>query len=277
MSLGFTIDQSNKFNAIFAPLAKIIALELQKNNIHIFYSDQNISQKFPRLIFGAHTNPDFWLKNRNEMDIFVNFEPIFLQNWQINNFSYYKLLNSSRVFDYTTKGKNTITKGDFLPLPPLFESKENAHKDTEVLFVGSVNKRRQLVFKELSDNGINLSIKFNIFGKELYQQLQKSSIFFDTFYHYSEDSIFNIYRFCLCADTKTIYVGEAGDMSDYPEVEELLGLTITNNTYDFSKIIKNILSNKSRQQILLEIQKKIARKLRNKFEKFVSSFSKEFH
>ena len=46
MSLGFTIDQGNKFNAIYAPLAKKIAVELQKHNVHIFFADQNISQNF---------------------------------------------------------------------------------------------------------------------------------------------------------------------------------------------------------------------------------------
>jgi len=275
MSIGFTIENSNVFNSIFAPVAKKFAEELHKKGVHIFFADQDISQKFPRLIFGAHSNPVFWQNNKNKEDIFVNFEPIFLPNWQINNFSYIKLLKNSRVLDYSNKSNIILNQTEFFKLPPLYNSEKIISKENDVLFVGSINERRKLVFRQLFNDGINISHKFKIFGDELLKQIEKSKIFLDV--NLYENSIFNIYRFCLCADTNTVYVGEAGDTSDYPEINELLGLTITKNTEETSKIIKNLISDKNHYLHLIKTQKKIAKKLDKRFKIFINSFSKEFH
>jgi len=275
MSLGFTIDKGNKFNAIFAPLAKKIAFELQKNNIHIFFADQNILQKFPRLIFGAHTSPNFWLENKKSNDIFVNLEPLYLSDWQINNFAYCKLINSSKILDYTNKTKKIYNQSKFLPLPPLYQSMETVNKDREILFVGSVNQRRKLILEKLiSDDNIDVSVKFEVFGQELFKEIEKSKIFLDI--HYNKDYIFNIYRFCLCADSNTIYVGELGDTSDYPEIDELRGLTIAENYRELVKIITDLRSDENHLKNSIITQRKIAKKLEKKFQKFIGEFSKEY-
>jgi len=275
MTLGFTIENSNVFNAIFAPIAKKFAFELQTKGIHIFFADQNVSQKFPRLIFGAHSNPGYWLENKTKGDIFVNFEPTYLPNWQINNYDYMKLLNTSRVFNYTKKSQNFLNKTEFFTLPPLYNSKKILPKENDVLFIGSINERRKLIFRELFNDGVYISLKFKIFGDELFKQIEKSKVFLDV--NYDSQYSFNIYRFCLCADTNTIYVGEYGDTSDYPEVEELLGLTIANNAEEISKIVKGLISDESHRMTLIKKQRKIANKLNKKFKTFINSFSKEFH
>ena len=275
MSIGFTIENSNVFNSIFAPIAKKFAVELQEKDIHIFFADQNISQKFPRLIFGAHSNPEFWIKNKNKDDIFVNFEPIYLPSWQMNNYDYMKLLSKSRVFDYTKKSQNFLKETQFFSLPPLYNSKNILPKENDVLFIGSINDRRKLIFRELFNDGVYISLKFKIFGNELFKEIEKSKVFLDA--NYDSQYSFNIYRFCLCADTNTIYVGEYGDTSDYPEVKELFGLTIANNTEEISKIVKELISDENKRIKLIKKQRKIAEKLNRKFKTFINTFSKEFH
>ncbi|MDC1035334.1 hypothetical protein OAQ98_02510 [Alphaproteobacteria bacterium] len=275
MSLGFTIDQGNKFNAIFAPLAKKIAVELQKHNVHIFFADQNISQNFPRLIFGAHASPDFWLENKKNDDIFINLEPIYLTDWQVNNFAYCKLLNSSKTLDYTNKTKKILNQSEFLPLPPLYQSIDKVTKDREILFVGSVNKRRKLILDKLINNDkIDISIKFEIFGQELFKEIEKSKILLDLNTH--KDYMFNIYRFCLCADSNTLYIGEFGDTSDYPEIDELKGLTIAHDYNELLKIITNLQSDEDHLKDLILTQRKLAKRFEIKFQKFIGEFSKEY-
>jgi len=274
MSLGFTIDTTNQFNAIFAPLAKTIAIELNKKGVHVFYSDFNIEQKFPRLIFGAHSNPKYWLINKNDNDIFVNLEDIKLYKSKYIDNGYLKLLDESRVLDYSTQTKKIIKKVEFFSLPPLYKSIENISKDKDVLFVGSINERRALIFRQLSNKGIVISHKMKIFGQELFQEIEKAKIYLCCKYH--EGAQFNIYRFCLCADSNTIYVGETGDITDYPEVEELKGLTITKNPNKLSKIIKKIISDNHHREHILKIQNKIAKKLEHRFHNFISKFSKEY-
>jgi len=275
MSIGFTIEKNNVFNAIFAPIAKKFALSLHKRGVHVFFADQNISQSLPRLVFGAHSNPKFWIENKKEEDIFVNFEPIFNKNWQNNNFQYIEMLNTSRVFDYSIRSQDLLKKSEFLPLPPLHSSNERVSKQVDVLFVGSINERRKLIFEKLIDNGIILSCKFKIFGEELFKEIERAKVFLDT--NIDKNYIFNIYRFCLCADTDTIYVGEAGDTSDYPEIKELLGLTIINNTDELINTVKKLSSDQNYRENLLKTQKNIAKNLEKKFQIFVDSFSQEFH
>lgn len=275
MSVGFTIDNNNVFNSIFTPVAKKIAIELLNDGVHVFFADQDIPQeKFPRIVFGAVHNPDFWIENKKGEDIFVNFEPIFDTNWQIDNFSYIKLLNSSKVLDYNKKSKNVIKQAEFLPLPSLYNSDKKNSKNTDVLFVGSINERRKLIFKNLTNDDINLTVRYKIFGEELFQLIDDAKIFLDI--KFSDNYLFNIYRFCLCANTNTIYVGEAGDISDYPEIEELLGLTIINSQNELSKTVIELLRNKNHLENLLNIQKNIATKLDKKFKNFMNKFSKNF-
>lgn len=274
MSLGFTIENSNIFNAIFAPVAKKIAVELQKKGVHIFYADQHTQQNSPRLVFGSHSNPIFWRQNKKISDIFVNFEPIYLKEWVKNNDQYIELLKSSLVLDYTSKSKNLINAVDFLPLPPFYDSKELISKKVDVLFVGSMNDRRKKIFTNLINEGINILFKFKIFGQDLYNNIEETKIFLDI--NTDEDYVFNIYRFALCANTNTLYVGETGDFSDYPEVGNLLGVTLTRNKNNLSRIIKRITSDEGYRLNALKTQRKIAKILEKKFQGFVNNLSKEF-
>ena len=275
MPLGFTIDTTNQFNAIFAPLAKIIALQLIQKEVHVFYSDLNIEQKLPRLIFGAHSNPNFWLINKKDNDIFFNLEDVKLYESKYIDTGYFKLLDESRVLDYSSQTKQLIKQAEFFSLHPLYKSTENLPKDKDVLFVGSINERRKSIFKQLSSKGIRISYKMKIFGQELFQEIEKAKIYFCCKFH--DDAQFNIYRFCLCADSNTIYVGESGNCIDYSEVEELKGKTIANNPDQLSKIIQKIIYDEKYREYVLKIQKNIAKKLQNKFQKFIGEFSREFH
>ena len=97
MALGITIDASNQFNAIFLPIAQRIAHALQEIGVRVYNAPINNESK-PRIIFGAHSNAKFWLINNNENDIFVNFEPIFLEQWRQNHTDYISLLSNSSYY-----------------------------------------------------------------------------------------------------------------------------------------------------------------------------------
>ena len=63
MAIGFTIDNSNPFNAIFLPLANKFAENLQ-NGVLRFLTIPRYQITNSRIIFGAHSNPTFWLNNK---------------------------------------------------------------------------------------------------------------------------------------------------------------------------------------------------------------------
>ena len=86
-----------------------------------------------------------------------------------------------------------------------------------------------------------------------------------------------MFRFCLCANTGTIYTGEVGVTSEYPEVEELLGMTITRDIETLPNIITKLLSDKEYWLNALNVQRNIAEKLEAKFQIFFNLFGKEFN
>ena len=241
MAIGFTIDCSNPFNAIFLPLANKFAQNFKNQGVQVFNAAPKLNDNNSRIIFGAQSNPNFWLINKNDNDIFVNCEPIFIENWQRVNASYMSLLRSSRVLDYSKKSENYVNSFTFLPMPPFYKSIVSNAKIIDVLFVGSMNERRQIAFTKLQNQGVKLKIGCNIFGNNLFQYIQKSKLFIDINYH-NNDAIFNMFRFCHCANTGTIYTGEVGVTSDYPEVEQLLGVTITKDIENLPNIITKLLS-----------------------------------
>ncbi len=275
MAIGFTIDNSNPFNAIFLPLANKFAENLQNQGVKVFNDTPISNNKNSRIIFGAHSNPTFWLNNKKDNDIFVNCEPIFNKKWQKVNASYMSLLKSSRVLDYSKKSKKYVTNFNLLPMPPFYKSNISDTKVMDVLFVGSINERRKIAFTILQNQGVKIKIGFKIFGNDLFQYIQKSKLFIDINYH-DNDAIFNMFRFCLCANTGTIYTGEVGVTSEYPEVEELLGMTITRDIETLPNIITKLLSDKEYWLNALNVQRNIAEKLEAKFQIFFNLFGKEF-
>ncbi len=275
MAIGFTVDGTNPFNAIFLPLANKFANSLYNQGVHVFNAPSVLNEYNSRIIFGAHANPNFWLKNKNSKDIFVNFEPIFLENWQNDNTSYMSLMRNSRVLDYSKKSEIYTKYFNLFPIPPFYKSNGNIEKNTDVLFVGSINERRKLALTKLLNKGINLSIKFKIFGNDLLKLIEKSKLFLDINFH-KHEAIFNIFRFCLCSNTGTVYTGESGITSDYPEVEKLLGLTITDDIQELSKIIIKLNNDNEYRQYALKIQRNIAETLEDKFQVFSRAFAEEF-
>lgn len=274
MALGLTIDGRNPFNAIFLPLATRFADSLQEFGVEVYNAPLE-NKNNPRIIFGAHSNANFWLNQKTENDIFVNLEPIFLKTWQKANFEYLNLMKNSRVLDYSVHSKPYIKNFQLLPIPPFKRLRSTSKKSMDALFVGSVNERRRDILLGLQKSGIDIHSKFKIFGNELYENILNSKLFLDVNFH-DQGSIFNMFRFCLCANSDTIYTSEQSITSDYPEVEALQGLTITQNLSVFPEMVSKLLTDENYQKCALSTQQDIARQLENKFQNFIQSFGREF-
>jgi len=274
MSLGLTIDGSNPFNAIFLPLAQRFAGSLQGHGVEVYNASINNHGK-PRIVFGAHSNAKFWLSNKNKNDIFVNLEPIFLENWRQDKPDYNSLLNSSKVLDYSKRSKPFINTFEFLPLPPFYRTEMRTEKKSDALFVGSINERRKSILIELQKSGVNFDVKFKIFGSDVFKNIEKSQIFLDMNF-YEKDSIFNMFRFCMCAHTDTVYASEFSMISDYPEIKNLFGITISESTRKFPELVLKLLADDEYKQHALKIQHEAAKKLEENFQEFIQNFSKDF-
>jgi hypothetical protein len=274
VSVGFCVDKTNPFNEIFIPVANRFASSLQDKKISVYDAGVEKAKDGVRIIFGSHANPAYWLINRKQKDIFVNFEPIFLSHWKHKNKTYLDLLEASNVLDYTNKNLKFKDSFKLFHLPPLFISNKINSNLSDVLFVGSFNDLRQKKLQKLSEKKISLNLKFKIFGDTLLYEIQKSKIFLNLNFE-DQGSVFNLFRFCLCARTNTLYAGESGDLSDYPEMNELVGISLTSNNISLTKLITELLGDKDKFKKALEIQHKIASILEKKYQNFIDEFSRQ--
>jgi hypothetical protein len=78
----------------------------------------------------------------------------------------------------------------------------------DVVFVGWINERRDLILNKLKQNGIKvLTIHYDLFGEERYKMISKSKILLNI--HFTEDyNIFESYRCFPWIETNKIIVSE---------------------------------------------------------------------
>lgn len=262
------IDQSNHFNKIFLPFArelqaKIIALGLK---CEMVWGDlETIARK---VIFGAHSSPEYWLKHTYDKDIIVNLEPIYKAAWRKNNPNYFKLVQSRCVFEYCSLNLPYLKDGHLFKIPPLYSDlKPTKTKDLDVVFIGSRNQYRVNVLKKLETSDLKLGIEFDILDKDAFHAFDRSWLYLNL--DLDEESAFNDYRFMSCAMSNTLFAGHSGDITDHPEMQKLVGLSIFDRSVDLVKGLQDLISNKSKIMQAFMLQYQIAQDNNKQFDRFI--------
>lgn len=255
-NFGIFVDQINVFNQIFVPLATRMFSEIKHANIPVVLSPD--VQKFigTKIIFGAHSNPIFWSKHSNENDIFVNFEPVYVSSWAESNPVYCKLLQEHAVIDYSKRNIGHCGAVAVLPVPPHFNHFPKSHKKNEVLFVGNPTSRRKIKLAKLMQNNVKVSFGFRIFGDQLTTEISKSKIFLSI--NDKSQSMINLFRFALCSNSDTLFVGETDKLDEYPDFLPLIGISIFRNTQELIIGLKKLLANEGQLIRAIETQNKLA-------------------
>ena len=114
---------------------------------------------------------------------------------------------------------------------------------------------------------MNIQSKFNIFGTDLYNIIERSKIYLTI--NLDNNSTFNEYRFMSCAQTNTLYAGHSGNIKYHPEAKKLLGLSIFNNDKDMIEGLKNLISDNAYVKNAFSKQYEYAAENRKKFDLFV--------
>ena len=118
------VDRNNRFNQIFIPLAHKFLEVIRKNGGTIFKRDDeknnSLKIKKVKIIFGAHANPEFWIKNASKHDIFVNLEKIYKDEFRSKNLKYLELLEKNTVLDFCSLNSIFLKKHYILKIPPFF-------------------------------------------------------------------------------------------------------------------------------------------------------------
>jgi len=274
------VDRHNKFNQIFIPLAYKFAETLKSVNapietVNTKESDKNII----KIIFGSHSNPEYWISNSNENDIIVNLEPVYKKKIRDKNNKYLELINNRITLEYCSLNYKFLNNYYHFYVPPFYvwpqnNNEKEIEKKFDVLFVGSTNESRKKNLQNLMNRNIKLVSGFKIFSKELNLAIKKSKIYLQL--NEDESNIFNYFKFAHSSLYNIVYAGHSGNLVDGPEIKELLGLSLFENDNEMIDGIENLLNDEDTYTKAMLIQKKIANKYNNNFNLLIKKIVNKY-
>mgnify|MGYP000857548229 FL=1 len=262
------VDRSNNFNKIFLPLCREFKARIIQVGLKCDVTWGDVETSARKVVFGAHSSPEYWLKKAHTNDIIVNLEPFYKAEWRDKNINYLKLLQSRCVFEYCHLNLPYLNDGHFFKLPPLYSDLQpTAKKEIDIVFIGSQNQFRNNMLNEIASEGLNLKVGFNILDNDTFHVFDRSWIYLNL--NLDEQSVFNDYRFMSCAMTNTLFAGHSGDITNHPEVEKLIGVSIFENDADMVIGLKDIINNKAKLLRAFATQYEIAQENKTHFNDFV--------
>lgn len=271
MRYGIFIEKNNEFNKIFAPLANRMNESLKNLGVYSQLEPKFSEFCSQRIIFGSHTNADFWLRHGSENDLIVNLEPVYLEEWRSGNDKYCQLLKCRKVIDYTKKNSPFTGEHHLLTLPPVFKSREFNLKTMDVLFVGGLDKKRLTTLQAMCNSGIQVYHGFRLFGRPLMQKIARAKIFLNI--NAENHSTFNSFRFSLTSSMDTLFMGDACAGDDFLQSYDLIEKCIFYDTESLIRNINQLLSNTDDYNTRLGEQQDLADVQDIAFQKFMEQLA----
>ena len=224
--LGFQVhvDRSSPFSRIFDPLAFQFVQLLSKHDISVGQQNQ------ARLIFGAHQNISYWIKELRDTDVIVNLEHLDDPDFKKKHIKYINLLKRcSRVL--TLWHSNSLDReSQIIFEPPVLTPSEIMNAKFQVnsqgLFLGSLNARRALRLREIASHlKLPLDLSFNLHGFDMWTTVATASHLLSVDFYKS--AAFNKYRLALfigLPSTCSIFITNGQTIP--PEYEKLKGMSV---------------------------------------------------
>jgi hypothetical protein len=164
----------------------------------------------PTVVLGAHLDPGAV----PDHCIVYNTEAL-SADWCTH--AYWKALHKHgiTVWDYALPNL-TFSKARFVPvgyMPQLTRIPKADPQDIDVLFYGSMNKRRADVLGELRQRGLHVEALFGIYGAQRDAYIARSKVVLNM--HYYEDAPFEIVRVSYLWANRKCVVSEVGGNSSF--------------------------------------------------------------
>ncbi|MES2292465.1 MAG: hypothetical protein V4527_04120 [Pseudomonadota bacterium] len=164
------------------------------------------------IVLGANIIPGF---TPPRDAIIFNLEQVSAEsNWLSSG--YVSLLRNHRVWDYSrnniaalAKLGVTATLCEVGYMPGLSRIAPTSHQDIDVLFVGSLNERRELILRQMSQRGIRVVYRFDLYGEERDALFARAKIVINI--HYYQAKILEIVRVSYLLANRICVVSEPGE------------------------------------------------------------------
>ena len=199
-------------DSVFKEIIEALKDELLKNGYYVIISDIIIKDSI-NLIIGANEIKDSidlvistneikdrnWTKFIMDTDIIiVNLEQLSDIKW--GNSTYMSILKLFKVWDYSIDNIKWLMNKGITDVGHMIIGKTLAFKnfiptlikDIDVLFYGSINRRRKSILNSLKQSGINVIIKSNLWGVERDTFIRRAKIVLNI--HFYETAILEVLR-----------------------------------------------------------------------------------
>lgn len=221
----------NTYN-IFIDIAKALKWNLEQQGNTVVISEDLVTNAINTVIFGANESiyNNFSIHIPKEAIIY-NFEQLY-DGCRWDNPRYLNILKDREIWDYSVfninwlqkKGLGKLIKHMKIKYAPTLEFKfENFpdFEDIDILFIGSMNERRQFIFDQLQKVAPHLNIIFrnNVWGIDKNELIARSKIILNI--HYYLTGILETPRISQVVANDKFIISElsnADDQADWPGI-----------------------------------------------------------
>lgn len=237
------------FGAIFSDFAEMLRYGLQSLGKDVTVTESIINNKV-NVILGAHQIENNNLIPKNS--IIVNLEQLKSSPYVTKN--YIELMKTNLTWDYSyknilfLKSLGVSAKKLKFGFCPSLERVKSGEYDIDVLFYGSVNKRRLIIINKLISLGLRVvvidGVKIRAIGKELDKYIARSRVVLNM--HFYEDSIFEIVRVSFLLINRKAVVAEVNDDTEIDE--DLIGCIYPAKYEDLVSACVYLLDNETKRK-----------------------------
>jgi len=198
----------------FLELGELIYYSLKELGYEVTLRFNNLEPSVKNILLGFHLlNPILNIQQVPKSTIIINTEQIYLD---CSSFSKNILIwaKNFEVWDYSEKNIEKFKSLGFFKIKLLrigFQKELcrldlSINKDIDVLFYGSINKRRQDVINKIIAAGLKVKTLFGVYGKERDEWIERSHLVLNL--HFYNSQIFEIVRLFYLLTNSVAVVSE---------------------------------------------------------------------
>ena len=200
----------------FLELGELIYYSLKELGCEANLTFKKIDPKSTNIIIGCHLVDPSIISSLPKSTIILNTEQLYRDTmlWNENVFSFarqfevwdYNELNIAKFKELGIENVKLFKLGFQKELVRLDGTKT---KDIDVLFYGSINKRRKDILLELEAEGLNIKFLFGVYGQERDHWVERSKVVLN--HHHYNSQLFEIVRVFYLLTNSTAVLAEVND------------------------------------------------------------------
>jgi hypothetical protein len=197
----------------FLELGELIYFSQKDLGFQAALGFNQIEQDVKNILIGCHLLDPKFIEQIPKDTFILNTEQIYRDttDWNKNIFAW---VTNFEVWDYSKRNIEKlneigVTKTKLFKIrfqKELTRLDKSKKKEVDVLFYGSVNERRKIIFEKLIAKGLTIKTLFGVYGKERDEWVERSRIVLN--HHFYNSQIFEIIRVFYLLTNSVAVVGE---------------------------------------------------------------------